>query len=59
MGDDHDKDWRIEKVTVKDSDYAKKLGLSGTCRFMVTKGTIKIVQEEGTTALTLQVPKIR
>ena len=57
--EDHEQDWRVEKVTIKSSDYAEKLGLSGECRFYIAKGQIKIVQQDEKTSLTLQVSKIR
>ena len=51
--------WHFEQVNIKDSDYAKKCGISGECYFYVSKGHIKISQLDNKTSLDLSVSRIR
>eukprot|EP00090_Calanus_glacialis_P034407 TRINITY_DN57795_c0_g1_i1.p1 TRINITY_DN57795_c0_g1~~TRINITY_DN57795_c0_g1_i1.p1 ORF type:complete len:227 (-),score=77.96 TRINITY_DN57795_c0_g1_i1:174-854(-) len=51
--------WHFEQVNIKDSEYAKKCGISGECYFYVSKGHIKIAQLDNKTSLDLSVSRIR
>ena len=52
-------DWSYEKVTIKDSDYSEKCGVTGVCYFWVSKGVIKIAQIDNKTSVQYSVSKIR
>ena len=51
--------WHFEKVSIKDSEYAKKCGLKGDCYFWVSKGLIKIEQLDRKTSFQITVSHIR
>ena len=51
--------WHFEQVNIKDSEYARKCGISGECYFYVSKGHIKIAQLDNKTSLDLSVSRIR
>ena len=51
--------WHFEQVNIKESEYARKCGISGECYFYVSKGHIKISQLDNKTSLDLSVSRIR
>merc|ERR1712133_249884 len=54
-----DKIWHYEQVKIKDSEYSKKCGISGDCYFYVSKGQIKISQQDNKTSLDVAISRVR
>jgi len=54
-----DQAWHFEQVKIKDSDYSKKCGISGDCYFYVSKGQIKISQQDNKTSLDVAISRVR
>lgn len=53
------KNWIVEKVEIKQSDYADKCEISGECQFFISKDSIKIHQVDGTAKIQCHISKIK
>merc|ERR1712179_322878 len=54
-----DQAWHFEQVKIKESEYSKKCGISGDCYFYVSKGQIKISQQDNKTSLDVAISGVR
>merc|ERR1712179_691591 len=54
-----DQAWHFEQVKIKESEYSKKCGISGDCYFYVSKGQIKISQQDNKTSLDVAISRVR
>jgi len=54
-----DNAWHFEQVKIKDSEYSRKCGISGDCYFYVSKGQIKISQQDNKTSLDVAISRVR